>query len=180
MSDAYITIVPTNVTQGQVKDLSKMTIAWLSEKGIILTNQTDCVLGETLGYPPGPKYMDAIDGDDFGLLKLRTNGLAAVTERQVFDNGENGLDEINCPKCGANNIDSDWGEAVGLWDTGKIGILRCSQCDNEASIADYDFRPDWGFGEFGLTFWNWPLSSRFFDDLRVFVGTDIKIIYGRL
>lgn len=180
MSDSFITIVPTNVTRGQVGELSQRTIKWLTEKEIISRNQTDCVLGQEAGYPPGPKYKSIIDGDDFGLLQLKTNGLQLMTARQVFDNGDNGLEEINCPKCGANNIDSDWGEVIGAWDNEQSDKLKCSQCDTESSITDYEFKPNWGFGEFGLTFWNWPsLTAQFLDDFKKLLDKDVKVIYGQ-
>jgi hypothetical protein len=117
MSDSYITIVPAGVTREQVKDLSQRTIDWLTERGIISGIPRDCVLGKDTGYPPGPKYKSIIDGDEFGLFRLKTNGLAITTTRQVFDNGQNGLEEISCPRCGANNIDSDWGEILSAWDS---------------------------------------------------------------
>ena len=55
MSDSYITIVPTNVTYGQVKELSQKTVDWLIEEEIISKNLADCVLGQETGYPPGLK-----------------------------------------------------------------------------------------------------------------------------
>jgi hypothetical protein len=180
MSDSYITIVPANVTRGQVKELSQKTIDWLTKREIISNKQSDCVLGQDGGYPPGLKYKDIIEGDDFGLLRLKTNGLEVITARQVFDNGESGLEEINCPKCGANNIGSDWGKLLDSWDSGHDDKLKCSKCYKELSIAEYNFRPSWGFGEFGLTFWNWPsLTSSFLDDLKKIVGEDIKVIHGK-
>jgi hypothetical protein len=180
MSDSYITIVPANVTREQVKELSQRAIDWLTEREIISNRLSDCVLGKDEGYRPGLKYKDVVDGDDFGLLRLKTNGLQIIATRQVFDNGENGLEEINCPECGANNIDADWGELISAWDNGDNDKLKCSQCGKQLSITEYNFRPSWGFGEFGLTFWNWPsLTSTFLDDLKKIIGDDIKVIYGK-
>jgi hypothetical protein len=181
MSDSYITIVPTSVTRGQVEGLSQLTINWLTEKQFISPNKTNCVLGQEAGYSPGPKYRDIVDGDDFRLLSLKTNGLQVVSKRQVFDNGENGLEEINCPKCGANNIDSDWGDVIGAWDSEQDDKLKCNHCDKESSFTDYNFQPTWGFGEFELTFWNWPsLTTAFLDDLKKLLNKDIRVIYGKL
>nr|HPM32329.1 hypothetical protein [Chryseolinea sp.] len=77
-------------------------------------------------------------------------------------------------------VHSDWGELLSAWDSGHDDKLKCSQCDKELPITEYNFRPSWGFGEFGLTFWNWQsLTSRFLDDLKKIVGEDIKVIYGK-
>ena len=181
MSDSYITIVPANVAQEQVKYLSQSVIDWLTDREIISGKLSDCVLGKSNGYPPGPNYKSIIEGDDYGLLGIRINGLEVTIKRQVFDNGGNGLEEIICPKCGTNNIDSEWGEVIAAWDSGHGDKLKCSQCDNTFSITEYDFRPTWGFGEFALTFWNWPsLTDEFLEGLKKIVDDDIKVIYGRV
>ena len=99
----------------------------------------------------------------------------------VFENGENGLEEIKCPKCGANNIDSEWGEIIARWFNGQNDNLKCVQCSTESSIVDYEFKPTWAFGELGLTFWNWQrLTSTFLDDLKKLWNRDLKVIYGRV
>jgi len=181
MSDSFITIVPTRVTADEVTEISKRTIDWLTKREIISQNLTDCVLGQNKGYSPGPKYNDIVDDINYELKKLKTNGLEIIINRQVFHNGENGLNEIRFQKCGANNIDSDWGEIIDSWDNKENDVLKCSECNNETSITNYDFRPKWGFGEFGLTFWNWPnLKNDFMDDLKRFLNKDIEMIYGRL
>ncbi|MEQ8925098.1 MAG: hypothetical protein RLO81_04755 [Fulvivirga sp.] len=181
MSDSYITIVPTGVTNEKAKELSKKSFDWLIEKEIISKEKTDCVLGQNFGYAPGLRYKDIIDGDDFGLLNIKTNGLEFILERRVFDSGENELEEINCPNCGFKNIDSEWGEKIGSWINEENDKINCQECDNDSSITDYIFEPTWGLGEFGLTFWNWPsLTLDFLNELRKLFDTDIKVINGRL
>jgi hypothetical protein len=180
MSDSFITIVPTKVKTDEVIEISKKTIDWLTNKEVISPNLTDCILGQSKGYPPGPRYHDIVD-DNYELKKLKTNGLEIIVNRQVFDNGANGLDEIKCPKCGANNIDSDWGDKIKSWDSKENDVLKCSECNHETSITNYDFRPKWAFGEFGLTFWNWPnIKADFLDELKKLINKDIEVIYGRL
>jgi len=182
MSDSYLSIVPVDVTPSEVKQLFQKTFDWLTEKEIISPNPTDCILSGTPGYKPGSRYKDIVDGDDFGLLQRQVNGLEIVTERQVFDCGENGLDEVNCPECRANNLDSEWAEAIEAWwrSTG-YHKLKCNQCGKESPIIDYEFIPTWAFGDFGLKFWNWPvLKDSFFDDLKIVMDKDVKVVYGRL
>lgn len=181
MSDSYITIVPTNVTQGEVNELSQRTISWLTKREIISGNLTDCVLGQETGYPPGPNYESIITGDDFGLPRLKTNGFAVVTGRRVFDNGGNGLEEITCPKCGGNNIDTNWGEKLEAWLVEQNDKFMCIQCNNDLPITAYDFKPAWGFGELGFTFWNWPgLTLEFLENMKKLLDKDIRVIYGKL
>jgi hypothetical protein len=181
MSDSFITIVPTRVTTDEVIEISKRTIDWLTKREIISQNLTDCILGQTKGYPPGSRYNDIVDDINNELNKLKTNGLEITVNRQVFHNGERGLNEIRCPKCRANNIDSDWGEILDSWSNQENDVLKCIECYNETSITNYDFRPKWGFGEFGITFWNWPnLKTDFLDDLKKILNKDIEVIYGRL
>jgi len=151
------------------------------EKELISGRVSECVHGSLLGYPPGPKYLDIIDGEDFGLLKLRTNGLAVITERQVFPAGGGQIDEIACPHCGADNTEADWADAIERWDKRQADNLQCGECRKEASIVDYIFRPFWGFGDLGLEFWNWPnLTPKFLSDLKEVMGCDIAVIRGRL
>lgn len=183
MSDYFIAIVPVDVARDGANDLSRKVIDWLIEKEIILGSMTDCVLGgnKNLGYGPGTKYKDAVEGDQGYLVELVTNGVQISIGRMVFDNGGNGLDKVICPVCSANNIDEDWGDATGAWYENQIGRLTCSQCGRESSITAYAFEPTWAFGEFGLTFWNWPaLTDKFLEDLKQFMQKDIKIVYGRL
>ncbi|MGE0773390.1 MAG: hypothetical protein AB7K37_16880 [Cyclobacteriaceae bacterium] len=181
MSDTFITIVPKSVTSEQARILSKTTLDWLANKGIISDETTNCVPGPNGGYSPGQNYKDIINEDYPDFLKLDINGLEIINRRQVYDNGQNGLEGIICPSCGGDNIETDWGQAIASWDGGGDGNLKCSHCGNENSILDYDFNPTWGFGDLGLTFWNWPaLSSTFLDDLKNFWDRDLKIIYGRL
>lgn len=138
-------------------------------------------MGHRGGYAPGPNYKSIISDETFELLALKINGLEVVEERHVFDNGQNGIEEVNCPHCGANNIEAEWGEAIGSWHNGEEGKLKCNQCNRGSPITEYHFRPTCGFGEFGLVFWNWPdLKTDFLNDLKVILDSDLKIVYGRI
>jgi hypothetical protein len=181
MSDSFITLVPNPVKPDEVGNLSKKAVDWLINNKIIVPGLSDCTLGQSQGYAPGPRYREIIEGDDVGLTRIVINGLEVITERQVFDNGENGIEEINCPKCGANNIEAEWGEIVGRWDNGEDDRMKCVECAKETPITNYEFVPAFGFGEFGLTFWNWPaLKEEFVLDLKNLLEKDIKVIYGRV
>ncbi|MBT1689471.1 hypothetical protein [Dawidia soli] len=183
MSDWFITIVPAHVTRGETADLFKKITNWLMEKEIMVETSSDCVLGdgEQMGYKPGRRCKDIIEDDKDGFLSLDVNGIKISNEREVFHNGEYGLDEVLCPVCRANNVDTDWPDAVDAWYARQADPWRCNQCGNESPITKYKFRPTWAFGELGITFWNWPpLKAEFLDELRSFIGKDIQVVYGRL
>ena len=181
MSDSFISIVPDKTDKTQVKELADKVVDRLVQQRIIKRELTYCTLGDK-GHAPGDNFKDAIEGDDYGFKTLLTNGLEVITTRQIFHNGGYGLDEITCPDCNANIIETDWGQALDEWtnETGQ-GKIVCPQCHTENSITDYNFDPTWGFGNLGFTFWNWPnLKDNLVRDIEQVVGRPVKMIYGRL
>jgi hypothetical protein len=181
MSASFISIVPVNVNKVEAKELADKVIDHLTKKKIINRELTDCILGKN-GHSPGDNFKDAIDGDDYGLKDLLTNGLEIITTREVFHNGGNEINEINCPNCKTNIIEADWIEAINEWanETG-LDIVTCPNCSIEHSITDYNFIPTWGFGDLGFTFWNWPdLKDEFIKDIEKTLKRPVKLIYGRL
>jgi hypothetical protein len=181
MGDSFITLVPNPVKSDEVGNLSRRTTDWLIANKIILPSLSDCILGKGKGYAPGQNCKDIIEGDDFGLTGPGVNGLEVITNRRVFDNGGNGLEEMNCPHCGTNNIGLEWGEMVDGWHRGENDLMKCMGCNKATSIIDYEFVPALGFGEFGITFWNWPkFNEKFLSDLKRLLNKDIKVIYCRV
>jgi ribosomal protein S27E len=181
MGDTSISIVPQNVNRKQAKKLSDKVVAYLIERKIISPYKSDCVLGEESGYPPGTKYKEALEESNNHFLELRTNGLQIVDNRQVFY--ANGVDEIKCPNCGTNNIESEWGEALDEWvnNTGNDKI-KCLGCGHSFSIEEYIFEPAWAFGELGFTFWNWygVFKESFLKDIEAVIGCKLKIVHSKL
>jgi hypothetical protein len=181
MSDSFISIVPQNVEKTQVKSIADKVINHLVQKGIIKKKLTDCTLGEP-GHAPGDNFREALDGDDYGFDKLRTNGLEVITQRHVFHNGGNGLDEIIYPNCCANIIESDWGDKLGEWVNETVeDKITCSQCNATHSVTEYKFEPTWAFGNLGFTFWNWPdLNKGIISEVEDIAGSKVIVIYGRI
>lgn len=180
MSDTFISVIP-QVAKGDVENLSDKIVNHLVQKGIIQKSLTDCTLGKP-GHAPGDNFRLAIEDDDCGLDNLRTNGLEVINERQVFHNGGNGLDEITCPNCNANIIESDWGDKLDAWvnETGEDKIT-CNQCNAVHSVAEYNFKPTWSFGNLGLTFWNWPeLNQKFITEVEEVTGSKVAVVRGRI
>jgi len=182
MSDIFISLVPQPINTTEVIALADKVINWLYQQNIIKNTKTDCVLGSNEGYPPGDGFKKIIDGDDYGLLDLYTNGLEVKIAREVFHNGGHGVDSISCPNCNCNIISTDWGEIIDEWynETGKDKIV-CLDCKTTASITEYKFVPAWAFGNLGFTFWNWPpFKEGFVKDLETLTAKSITIVYGRL
>ena len=181
MSDSYISLVPNNVEEECAKALANRSYLWLVKNGIIQPQASDCTLGE-FGYEPGPNYLYAIGEDLYGLKNLKTNGLEIVTERTIFHNGGNGLEEINCPKCGANCLSLEWSEAIDDWLSGESqGSLICGSCSSSNSIIEYRFQPLWCFGFLGFSFWNWPaFTEEFIKDLEELLNRRVQMVFGRI
>ena len=182
MSDNFISLVPRNVSKSEVSVIADKVIKWLCRQNIITDIRTDCVLGSDDGYPPGANFESVTDGNEDGLLSLQTNGLALLTEKQVFDNGSHGVEAVSCPNCGHNIIDMNWGDLINEWqnETGEDKII-CQNCQSTNSIVDYKFDPAWAFGYLGFTFWNWPpFKESFIRDFETLTGKSMVIVYGRL
>lgn len=143
--------------------LAAELISWLVEAGIISgAADAGCVLAGT-GYPPGPRYHDAVTtaGGD-RVLSLRTNGVAVVTGRTVF-HGDPGAD-VSCPGCGTPvRFAEVIAPAIGEWHAGAgNGSRPCPQCGTRHALNEWDWQPPWAFGYLGVEFWNWPPLSRTF------------------
>ena len=179
MSDKFISIVSEKTSLTNTKELAKKITRFLTEKRIIKSELSDCVFGGD-GHKPAENFFSIIENINNGLLELSVNGVQISTERQVFHNGGNGLDEILCPNCGENQIEEDWGTLLENWlNQTQSDKLKCSKCSSEYSITKFDFIPNWGFGNFGLIFWNWgELKAEFIAELRKIIGTELKIVRG--
>jgi hypothetical protein len=188
MSDGYISIVPSEIELERPEEKAQQVTQWLIAKEIVAAQQTDCVLGSPVGYPPGPRFRDALDpGENHGgFPELVTNGVEVITGRTVFDTGGNGIEEVRCPKCQANIIDSDWGDFLGEWVNGGSQFMQCPDCGQESLLTEYDFNIEkrfiWAFSNFGITFWNWPpeFKDSFIAELEQVIGSSVRIVYGRL
>jgi hypothetical protein len=156
--------------------LRKKFTRFLTEKQIVKSELSDCVLGGN-GHKPAVNFASIIENVKNGLLELSVNGVQILTERQFFDNGGNGLDKVLCPNYGENQIEEDWGTLLENWlDQTQSDKLKCS---SEFSITEFEFKPNWSFGNFGLTFWNWgELKVEFITELEKVIGTKLKIVRG--
>ncbi len=181
VSDHYTSIVSENTNPTDCKKLAVKVISFLEEKKIVQKELSNCVLGLN-GHKPAENFASILERQNEGLQDLKTNGVEIITERKVFENGANGLEQVNCPKCGKNQIGEDWAEALGNWyEKSESDLLKCSDCLSENPITEFHFEPNWAFGDFGLIFWNWGIFKReFLIELEKVIGTKLKIVYGKV
>lgn len=171
MSDSYISIVPVDVDINKIEQLVILLIKKLTEKGYINDD-----------FTPGENIESILLNKDAHFKDLIQNKLEIVKTRQVFDNGNNGLIEINCPHCSYNIIDENWIDCVEHWySNSNQSFFICPSCTNKNDISKYNFNPNWGFGDLGFIFWNW---SKFTDEFILMIEgvleSKVTIIYGRL
>ncbi|WP_282076131.1 hypothetical protein [Maribacter aquivivus] len=181
MSDTFISIVSEKTKQSDSKRIAEKVLRYLTENRIVKSELTDCVLSGN-GHEPAENFISILENPNNGLLELSVNGLQILTERQVFDNGGNGLDGVLCPNCGGNQIEENWGNALENWqDKTQSDNFKCSNCSLEFPITAFQFEPKWGFGNFGITFWNWgELKSEFIIEIESVIGTELKVVRGLL
>ncbi len=178
MSDSFITLVPLEIDNQKPEELAVKLIAYLQQKKIIQSELSNKIFS-TPGYKPDTNFKETLKSYDLYLTSI--NGLEVRLGRQVFDNGGNGLEHVNCPHCNFNIISTNWTDAVQEWYDGKNGIIKCELCQQNTSIIEYDFQPKWGFGELGFTFWNCPqFKEEFIVDIENLLESKIEIVFGRL
>ena len=160
MSSGFVSLVPEAIELERPVSTARTVVQWLAAKEIIVEQLTDCVLGSSLGFPPGQRYQDALEkSGNYGYFeKLLINGVQIITGRTVFDAGGNGLSAAMCPGCHVNIIDSDWADFLMEWVHGSTSWLQCPACRQKSPLNAYDFNIEqkliWAFSNFGLTFWN--------------------------
>lgn len=182
MSDTYITLVSEELSFAESKKVAEKVKTFLWEQKIIQKNLSDCVLSASKGYAPAENYQKALAKSTLNFMNLKINGVRLITEKRVFDNGGNGLEEVNCPNCGTNNIETNWGDLLENWFSGvSFQKFKCKNCGTENLVTDFEFKPTWAFGNFGIVFWNWStLSPNFIAELENIIGTKLKIVLGKL
>lgn len=182
MSDTYISLVSEKLNVADSQNTAEKIVRFLTEQKISQRTLTDCVLSLSEGYEPADNHQNGLKNSKLEFTNLKTNGIELITEKQVFHNGGNGLEEVNCPCCGENNIQNDWENSLDNWyrETDS-GIFKCRYCTTVNSITEFEFKPTWAFGSFGITFWNWSaLSPEFVTELEKISGTDLKCVTGKI
>ncbi|HEV8515199.1 MAG TPA: hypothetical protein VGQ59_18080 [Cyclobacteriaceae bacterium] len=180
MSDHSITIVPRQSSYSNNKIKAREILNWLISLDIVKPILSDCVLSSDNGYAISDGARRVTNPPDELPFDLITNGLQIITERQVFDTGENGMDECICPNCKENISSEDW-SFFNDWNEQKSNNLTCPLCNVQTDIHQFTFSPDWGFSDLGFTFWNWPdLTDEFIEEFKQKLGCDISVVYTHI
>ncbi|HYG38518.1 MAG TPA: hypothetical protein VD908_07870 [Cytophagales bacterium] len=179
MSDYSISFVPKQSIFPNPQEKANEIFEWLVSKDIIKPFLSDCILSSQKGFSisDGAKKVCLFPNDL--PFNLRTNGVEIITERQVFDTGENGIEELICPICGVNIAVKDWD--LNSWDSGGSDNIKCTNCDVESEINKFHFSPEWGFSNLGFTFWNWPeFNTDFIKEFEQKMGCTLTIVYQHI
>ena len=177
MSDHSISISPKLSAYPDKESKAKEILVWLVSLDIVKPTLSDCILSSNNGYSISEGAKLVATEPEYLPFHLRTNGIEIITQRQIFDTGENGMDELICPACGQDIAGESW-EFFREWDDNKSNNLTCPLCHTGTDIHQFNFTPEWGFSDLGFTFWNWPgLTETFLNDFKQKLGCDINVVY---
>jgi hypothetical protein len=161
LGEWFETVADVEATPEEAARLGAEVLSWLVKQGIVMAEETDCVLGNR-GHQPGPNYVAATAELWADMHRLATNGFRVVTGRTVFYSM--GVDQVVCPHCEAVAVDdqdkgswSDFSPVIDEWYAGGAGVRPCKHCGQPVGINDWEWSPPWGFGYLGFEFWNWPM-----------------------
>ena len=182
MGDYHQDIVFKEVNELDLELTANKILNYLKNEGIIQDIKRATNPKNTFTALPGKKWDLATQYKDPNFLTLSMNEVEIIIERQIFwaDGAE--FESINCPKCGANNKDCDWGELFSIWiKEPESAILKCHQCQTNNMISEHQFDPVWALSNLGIKFWNWPLlSSKFISNLETLIDKKTILVTGKL
>jgi hypothetical protein len=158
MSDSSITIVPKQSNYPNAEEKAQELLSWLVSRNIVKNSISDCILSKNGGYAIAEGAQEITDETEYLPYDLLTNGLEIETGRQVFDNGENGIDEIICPSCHGDILENEWD--ISDWHEGRTDNLTCPLCNVQAEINTFNIEPKWGFSNLGFTFGTGRISLK--------------------
>ncbi|GAA1428438.1 hypothetical protein GCM10009601_41660 [Streptomyces thermospinosisporus] len=191
MGDHFQTIVDLDATPAEAEALADRALHWLVSEGIVLAQQTTCVLGAPAGHPPGEHWAKAVIDPDWE----PTDGLAVETGRTVFHGGQGGAQYAICPKCAArtdfftetwepiDGADDAFFEAINTWHKTGKATVTCSHCASASDLRAWKWADDYyAFAYLGSEFWNWPeFTPRFLADFaQVLEGHRVVRVWGKL
>jgi hypothetical protein len=181
MGNRFQKLADIDAAPDEAQRLAIAIMEWLIKSEVVAPAGTGCVLGDGPGHAPGLRYAEAVVVPDHALLRLKTNGVNAVTGRTVFHNGQSGVERISCPHCGVVADWDDVADTIGTWYEGGHGSRPCVGCQRRVGLNDWRWEPPWGFGHLGFTFWNWPqLRPEFVAEVSARLGHRVIWIADKL
>ena len=182
MGTYYETVVDRDaLTTEEAQRLARSVLDWLIAEEVIMAETDDCLLSDSPGHRPGPRYMAALENPaDRQFLTLRTNGVEVRTTREVTLNNQGQFAGVICPACAQiTPQNSLWSDASTDWHGGGTGELVCSHCAHRESVTQWEHIDPMGFGTLCFIFWNWPaLSAAFVAALSQRLAHRIIVISG--
>lgn len=180
MGDWSQSLVDVEVSAEDAPELGARLTRWLVDTGVIMAEQSDCVLGTPLGHPPGPNYGRAVGGTEPAPV-LWANGAAISVGRVVSHSYE--PEALACRYCGHQEVLALNDQklqvafaAIGDWADGGVGAIPCPSCSAANDVNGWDWKPTWGFGLLTMEVWNWnPLAPEFIADVSGFLGH--RVVY---
>ena len=176
MSEHSISIVPRQSTYTDRQNKANEILDWLVSRDIVKPTLSDCVGSSNNGYTISNGAKNVSDDPDTLPFDYSVNGLDIITTRQIFDTGENGIEELICPNCNQDISSEDW-DFFNDWSESISNNLTCPLCDDSNDIHNFKFTPQWGFSDLGFTFWNWPpLTDSFVAEFKDKLKCDVDLV----
>ena len=180
MSDHSISIVPKQSTYPDKENKAKEILDWLVSLDVVKATPSDCILSSSDGYAISDGAKLVSTKAEFLPFELAINGLEIITERQVFDTGQNEMEELICPSCKQDIANEEW-DFLNEWSENQRDDITCTLCNVPTGIHQFKFTPVWGFSDLGFTFWNWPaFTDKFIDDFKQKLNCDVDLVYTKI
>ncbi|PTL80598.1 hypothetical protein DAT35_28640 [Vitiosangium sp. GDMCC 1.1324] len=180
MGDRFQVLVDSDVSAEEAPRLAENVRGWLVSRRIIEPVLSDCTLGES-GHPPGAAHTTVLENPSSDAFRYLTNGLEITVGRTFFWTP---YTDLTCRMCGArfDPYSDPWVDAVGVWHQGDdSATFDCPKCGRPERVAEWSGESPCGFGNLGLTFWNWPpLSSSFVREMTELLGHRTVLVRGKL
>jgi hypothetical protein len=182
MGDGFQIVVDREVSEEDAPRLAERIRDWLISRRIIQPELTDCTLGEP-GHPPGEAHPSALADPSLAALHMLThmltNGVEITVGRSFFWTP---YTDLTCRACGARcEPYEEWVEAVGAWHEDDAATFACPTCGHPERVTEWTGVSPCGFGNLGLTFWNWPpLSEEFVREVTRMMGHRTRLVRGKI
>ena len=181
MGNYSISIVPRQTTyRGNKESKAQEIVQWLIGEQAIEPTLSDCVLsGSNGGYRIREGFAKFCQIP--GFLRLATNGLEVITERDVFTTIENGLGEVRCPRCQYMMTQQIFFNLIDNWWHEKGETFFCPTCGETLSLETIITIPTWGFSDLGFTFWECPqFNEEFIAEFEKRLESPVWVVYTHI